>query len=820
MVIPFRHSVARPDTNGRQHLLVDHLTAVAAGAGDAGGDLDQRLGFLAGLLHDAGKCHELWQDYITPGSRRKRGPPHAPIGTALFLFAAEKLIPKWTPDRAERQAARNTMLEWGRAVFGHHGKLPDLTATTLPWETSGTTRTVRDLIPGCDLAGVFDLVDEHFPGFGADVQEFADWLAAYEEVWLKRVMTERPKAVRKVTDDQHHRLAMKYPATFAKLIIADRGDAGNFTEDTLDQPVAATALMHLLAFCASAASEAQSAGADQNLIALRSALQDDAAGNYAACAEEPFYTLLLPTGYGKTLSALRVALESCAAGRCQRIIYVAPYLSILSQAASEVAHATGLQVFEHHHLSLAQRFDPEEVAPNVDGQHQAQLLADDDDFDVMDTWKTPIIATTFNQFFLALFPRRAQHTLRRAALSNAFVIIDEPQIIDVTIWNLFLRALEAVVAECRCQVLFCTATLPPTRPALQRPPFPLAAATPQVNRYTIRSSDKCLDLDAMTRMATRRLSEVRNMAIVLNTVRDAATVFAALQNECSDKVQIHCLTAMMLPGHKQAAIRSIREQLRAQRDDESAPRVAVVCTQIIEAGVDLSFRLILRARSIFPSIVQVAGRANRHNEAAVADVCVFPFATDGERELRRYVYRDASARRITDRLLKETPCLHEPAVSAALDDYFRDCWNENDQATCLQQFTKAAYGDWSGLAEIEPFGFSCPSEEIFVPSLKLPMEEHTRKLVEHFAPRGPQDLLERYLDPAERKRWDFRERKLMNLALRQFIVPVRRDVADRIAQPLNDWLWLISDVAHYSTATGLAHWLKDEQVTESTTILI
>jgi len=820
VVIEFSQCVARPDTDGRRNLLVDHLNAVAAEAGDARGSLEQRLGFLAGLLHDAGKCHEDWQDYIAPGRRRKRGPPHAPIGTALFLFAAENLIPVWSNSRAERQAARDAMLDWGRAVFGHHGKLPDLTPTTLPWKTSGTTATVGDLIPGCDLLGVFNLVGEHFPGFQADVQAFADWLSAYEEPWVKRVMTERPKAVAKVTVDQHHRLAMDYPATFARLIVADRLDAGRFADDALDSCVAQTALAHLFEFCASAAQVSESAGADKQFVALRSSLQEEVAARYRTHPDESFYTLLLPTGYGKTLTGLRVALEACAAGRCNRIIYVAPYLSILSQAAGEIARATGLNVFEHHHLSLAQRFDPESFRSPSGSNDAAQDVSDDDDFDVMDTWKAPVIATTFNQFFLALFPRRAQQTLRRAALLNAFVIVDEPQIIDVTIWNLFLRGLEAVTAQCRCPVLFCTATLPPTQPAIQQPPRPLATEVPKLNRYAIRSLEECLDVNALTRLAARRLADAANVAIVLNTVRDAATMFRALNQELSEEVQSHCLTAMMLPGHKHASIQAIRQQLQAQRQDQSAPRVVVVSTQILEAGVDLSFRVILRARSIFPSMVQVAGRANRHNEASVADVYVFPFAADGEHELRRFVYRDRTALAMTDRLLQDTPTIGESAVSESLDAYFRGCWNENAHGSCLQRFTHAALGDWSRLADIEPFGFSYPGEEIFVPTMDIPMEEHVRKLVDHFAPQGPHDLLERYLDPAERKTWDFRERKLMNLALRQFIVPARRNVAERIAEPVNDWLWLISDVAHYSAKTGLAHWLEDEQINESTTLLI
>ena len=820
MVVPFPACIARPDTGAGRHLLVQHLTAVAVACGEPSGDSDRRLGFLAGLLHDAGKCHVAWQEYIRPGSRRKRGPPHAPLGTALLLFAGEKLIPRWMPERRARRAAQDQLLDWARAVLGHHGKVPDLNASLLPWQSTGPALTVHEMLAGCDLESVFAWLPRFFPDFQATRDEFRLWLQDYGDRWCKLVLTERPRTVARAGQDDHPQQAMQYPERVAQLICADRLDAGRFQDDPLTPERAEAALQQLQAYCADAARQARQAGADERLIGLRASLQVQAAQQYALQPAAVFYSLLLPTGYGKTVSALRTGLQSCAAGRCRRILYVAPYLSILSQAAGEIAAATGLEVFEHHHLSRMQRFAPGRNVTAGESAANSAPPADDQDVDVMDSWQAPLIATTFNQLFLALFPRRAQHALRRAGLQGAFVIVDEPQIIDASFWNLFLQGLEVVAAQAGCQVLFCTATLPPTHTVLPHTPVRLAAAVPPMNRFTILCQKDRLDRAGLTQMAVRQLTDAPSLAVVLNTVRDAVTVFRALRDELPDSVRSHCLTAMMLAGHKQDTIRRIRQQLAAQAQGNGAPRVAVVCTQILEAGVDLSFRSVLRATSILPSIVQVAGRANRHNEGAPAIVRVFPFAADGEHELRRFVYSDRTARAQTDRLLNQHPALEEIQVPHVLDQYFQQSWTENSHAACLRRFTDAALGKWSELANVEPFGASIPAEEIFVPSLDIPLDEPARRLVDHFAPGGPLELLEQYLDPDLRRNRDFRERKLLNMALRQFLVPARRSVAEQIARPLNDWLWLLADVRHYRSDTGLAHWLEEPDEIEGTTLLI
>ncbi|MDR1558629.1 MAG: DEAD/DEAH box helicase family protein [Clostridiales bacterium] len=75
------------------------------------------------------------------------------------------------------------------------------------------------------------------------------------------------------------------------------------------------------------------------MSSLRQSVSDSCAE--AGLRDLGIYKLEVPTGGGKTLSSLRFALEHAKRHNLDRIIFIIPYLSILSQTVDEIRRALG-----------------------------------------------------------------------------------------------------------------------------------------------------------------------------------------------------------------------------------------------------------------------------------------------------------------------------------------------------------------------------------------------------------------------------------------------------------------------------------------------
>jgi CRISPR-associated endonuclease/helicase Cas3 len=118
--------------------------------------------------------------------------------------------------------------------------------------------------------------------------------------------------------------------------------------------------------------------------------------------------------------------------------------------------------------------------------------------------------------------------------------------------------------------------------------------------------DKAEESEGIHDKAVDMLRRVDSVLIICNTRKEAGDLF-----EMFDQNLYKCfhLSAGMCVDHRRRILKSLYQAL-----DERKEKVICVATQVIEAGVDISFGGVIRYCAGMDSIVQAAGRCNRNGE--------------------------------------------------------------------------------------------------------------------------------------------------------------------------------------------------------------
>ncbi|MGN0457152.1 MAG: CRISPR-associated helicase Cas3' [Acutalibacteraceae bacterium] len=321
--------------------------------------------------------------------------------------------------------------------------------------------------------------------------------------------------------------------------------------------------------------------------------------------------LIVPTGGGKTLSSLRFAIDYCKANNMDKIIYVAPFMSILEQNGDEIREVAGEENFLEHHSNIIQEISTKEELSEYELRTEK--------------WDSPVIATTMVQFFNSLFLGKTSSVRRMHRLSRAVIIIDEVQSVPLKCVHLFNLAINFLTKICGSTVVLCSAT----QPVFEELKYPLI-----LDENSSMTGDYSQDFERFRR--TRLVSQITkagytydeaagfcydkylesgSLLVVVNTKKSAAMLYELIKskNETaadSDKAVIIHLSTNMCPQHRREIIASIRNMRKEKQ------RVVCVTTQLIEAGVDISFDCVVRSLAGMDNAAQAAGRCNRNGENA------------------------------------------------------------------------------------------------------------------------------------------------------------------------------------------------------------
>ncbi|MEO0021481.1 MAG: CRISPR-associated helicase Cas3' [candidate division WOR-3 bacterium] len=385
------------------------------------------------------------------------------------------------------------------------------------------------------------------------------------------------------------------------------------------------------------------------------------------------YSLNLPTGLGKTLAAVAFALRlrqqvQEQTGNPPRIIYALPYLSIIEQNANvleTVLEKNGITpasdiLLKHHHLSdIYYRKGGGEREYDVD---ESQML--------IEGWNSELVITTFVQLFHTLFTNRNRALKKFHRLINSVIILDEVQAIPVRYWRLIRHLLERLVAEYHVNIIFVTAT------------EPLIFARQEVRslindkaRYfkvldRVRLHFDISRIQTIEELADRLIFEPdRSYLLIMNTISAARKLYAQLQTMGVAGCQY--LSTHLTPKDRLQRIRKLAEQNRAGR-----PQIAVT-TQLVEAGVDIDFDVVVRDLAPLDSINQTAGRCNR-NAARQGDVYIVRLADEKQRQYCTYIY-DPVLLNITEQLIGSCEQIAEKDFDDLIDRYYLEVQSRKSQ---------------------------------------------------------------------------------------------------------------------------------------------
>lgn len=563
------------------------------------------LGRLVGLLHDSGKATSAFQTYLKTGDDSMRGKiPHSFCGARYSLQTWEN-----------GEAMEDLTAEFAAAaICAHHGGLPDVTGV------DASDNLHRRAWPEKKVC-----YEEALKGFFQDIPpKSLDLLFREAQRELGRTCAKIrsicggiPPVSR--TQTFYFMLGLLQRYLLSCLLDADRYDTFLFEAQKKPEPepdlpglwskLAANLEEHLKIFSSNTPINRKRREISEQCYSF-------------SRHGTGIFRLSVPTGSGKTMASLRYALNCAKQNGKERIFYIAPYKSILDQNAEEIRKALKIDddatLLEHHGDVVVDNDDTEAAV-------RYRLLTQ--------RWDTPIVLTTAVQFLNTLFDARSSCARRMHSLANSVIILDEFQAFPVKCTDMLDAALDFLAYACNCSVVLCTATQPESEeipvPILSGEPSQMTAQLEKTfaafhRTHTVdKTSDGPLSAEQLADFALERLTLCDNLLMIFNTKSAAKSVFRSLkvrmdQLPLEERVPLFCLSTSQCARHRMDLIEVIRSKLanRASR----ANRVICVSTQLIEAGVDLSFQCVVRSFAGLDSAAQAAGRCNRHGESACRDV--------------------------------------------------------------------------------------------------------------------------------------------------------------------------------------------------------
>jgi CRISPR-associated endonuclease/helicase Cas3 len=650
--------VARVAQDGREQTTVDHTESVAVQARMFARKFMPKTAYLIGKLHDMGKLSRAFVEYLHDKDAPRGSIIHATQG-AQYVY--------------EFCQSKNVVYQWlaeiiSICIASHHGHLPDGVSP------NGETPLCNKLLRKKD-----NLYEDEIRG------NFKELFSIDMDTYLEQCVAEFHGFLLLAQENKQDCFSvhMLVKLLFSCLVDADCYDAYCF--ETSKDPEKEPQIPNWDTLIDKLENYLCTFQVSTKIDKIRHRISSMC--RTSANCPIGIYRLEVPTGGGKTLSSLRFALHHAKEHSLEHIIYVIPYLSVLDQTAKEIRKAL--------------QDNQDDVLENVILEHHSNLVPSEKDEEtyklLTSRWDSPIIITTSVRFLESIYSEKRGELRKVHNMTNAVIVFDEVQALPIKCVSLFNGAVNFFRFFGNTTAVLCTATQPlldkTEHPIIFSEDAPLLIENmdesfEDLKRTCIVDSTKTQPnghtVEDLRDFVIDKLSGCRNCLIVLNTKKHASDLYKSMieyfhetpWNLEPNQVEVVHLSTLMCSAHRLEVIEKLKGVLD-QTDSISNKHTICISTQLIEAGVDISFDCVIRELAGLDSIAQAAGRCNRHGEySETRNVYIVNLENES---LKRLSDIKCGADITRDRILTESRFVNNLLSKEAMEKYYSYYFYERRQ---------------------------------------------------------------------------------------------------------------------------------------------
>lgn len=382
----------------------------------------------------------------------------------------------------------------------------------------------------------------------------------------------------------------------------------------------------------------------ENLNSLRSRMLGEVILNLKQNKDANLFYLKAPTGAGKTNISLAIAIDLLQQYELNKIFYVFPFTTLITQTYASIIKTLDLKSNEIVQLHSKAEWNIKKDELNQDGHYSEKWVNHIDNLFI----HYPIVLLSHIRFFDILKGNQKENNYILHRLANSVVIIDEIQSYSPKFWDHINYFITNYAKTFNIKFVVMSATLPEIGRLTSNKQKEWIELIPIPDDY-FRNDNFAKRVSFDFSLLEEGLDGENQISVLSNFIADKTEKYAN-QNESSVKVIVEFITKksasdfvdllkkhpilrhyellMMTGTILEPRREEVKNWLKCSEWLKYHPKVLLVSTQVVEAGVDIDMDIGFKDSSLIDSDEQLAGRVNRN--ASKNGNIVYLFNLDSE----------------------------------------------------------------------------------------------------------------------------------------------------------------------------------------------